>query len=162
MALHDRIPRFAAENSACSCRTLGGFPRGAFGSRKKKLIGAARKWAGVAPDDGGIDDGVASALAAFGARQVDVDSARERARESDFEVYPDNWETVQVFLALGTQWRAIAVSTMASARVLQTGIDYGAIDPVFRLLGVARKRRAAVFEKLRVMEEAALDVMHSS
>jgi hypothetical protein len=130
---------------------VGCVPAEYVGSSTKKLIDAARRWAGVAIDDSRVDAGVAAALAAFG--------AREQQAENDFEVYPENWRAVQVFLALSTQWRTVAISTMTKARIVHTGLDYAAIETVFRMMGVRPKRRAAIFQKLRVMEEAALDAL---
>ncbi|MFM0736813.1 DUF1799 domain-containing protein [Paraburkholderia xenovorans] len=120
---------------------------------------AARRWAGVADDDSGVDAGVAAALAAFGARSEDVERARKQQTEDDFDVYPENWPAVQVFLALSTQWRAVGISTMTKARIVHTGLDYAVIEPVFRMMGIKPKRRVAIFQKLRVMEEAALDAL---
>lgn len=106
-----------------------------------------------------VDAGVAAALAAFGARPVDVDTAIAQQVDRDFSVYPENWQAVQVFLAMSTQWRTVAFSSVGGARLIQTGIDYTALEPVLRLLGVKPKRRAALFQKLRIMEEAALDAL---
>lgn len=64
-----------------------------------------------------------------------------------------------MFLALSTQWRAVGISTMTKARIVNTGLDYAAIEPVFRMMGIKPKRRAAIFQKLRVMEEAVLDAL---
>ncbi|TCK96252.1 DUF1799 domain-containing protein [Paraburkholderia sp. BL9I2N2] len=138
---------------------MGCVPAEYVGSSTKKLIDAARRWAGVAVDDSRVDAGVAAALAAFGARPEDVERAREQQAENDFEVYPENWRAVQVFLALSTQWRTVAISTMTRARLIHTGLDYAAIEPVFRMMGIKPKRCAAIFQKLRVMEEAALDAL---
>ncbi|QNB12780.1 DUF1799 domain-containing protein [Paraburkholderia tropica] len=106
-----------------------------------------------------MDDGVASALAAFGARTQDVDAARKQAAPAAFEVYAENWDAVQLFEALSTQWRAVAFGTMASARIVHMGLDYAAIEPVARLIGIGKRRRPAVFQQLRVMEDAALAVL---
>jgi hypothetical protein len=138
---------------------VGRVHAGQFGSHAKKLIDAARRWAGAAVDDGRVDSGVAAALAAFGARPEDVARAREQQADTDFEVYPENWLAVQVFLALSTQWRAVGISTMTKARIVHTGLDYAVIEPVFRMMDIKPKRRAAIFQKLRVMEEAALDAL---
>ncbi|WP_322105851.1 DUF1799 domain-containing protein [Paraburkholderia sp. J41] len=108
-----------------------------------------------------IDEGVASALAAFGARQSDVDAARKQAAEAAFEVFPENWDAVRLFEALSTQWRAVAFGTMAGARVLHMGLDYAVFEPVARLIGIRKRRRAAVFQQIRVMEDAALGVLLS-
>lgn len=69
-------------------------------------------------------------------------------------IWPDNLAAVNVFIALGTQWRV----GMAGA----TGLDYGAIDPVMRLVGVPRAERLEVFEDLRVLEDAALETMRKA
>ncbi|MDQ7981350.1 DUF1799 domain-containing protein [Paraburkholderia sp. SARCC-3016] len=110
----------------------------------------------------GNDAGVADALAAFGARSSDVDDARARQREQDFGVYPENWKAVRVFLALSTQWRMVALSSLGGGHVLHTGLDYSAVEPTCRLMGIKPERRAAIFRKLRIMEEAALDALLSS
>lgn len=68
------------------------------------------------------------------------------------EVWSDNLETVNVFIAMGTQWRA----GMGGA----TGLDYSALPAVMDFVGVAKKARSAVFDGLRTMEEAALECMH--
>ena len=71
--------------------------------------------------------------------------------EEDFEVWPENWSTVRLFLACGTQWRASA--TMAG--FVWVGLDYTAVEVV------ARGRRLPVdFEALQTMESAALAVLN--
>jgi hypothetical protein len=66
-----------------------------------------------------------------------------------FEVYPCNWQAVQVFLAMETQWR---VAPMGGA----VGLVYEALPVVFDLLDVRRKHRPALFKKLREIEAGAL------
>lgn len=51
-----------------------------------------------------------------------------------------------------TQWRVGAVGPI--------GLDYGALPVVLGMRGVPRRRWAALFDDLRVMEQAALDAMH--
>jgi hypothetical protein len=109
-----------------------------------------------------VDADVVAALEAFGARAVDLERAGELQAAGVCHVYPENWPAVQVFLALATQWRVVAMSTMTTARLIQTGLDYTAIEPVMRLFGVKPKRRAAIFQKVRAMEAAALDVLMPS
>lgn len=101
------------------------------------------------------------ALAAFGARMDDVAAARERETGSNFEVLPPNWTTVQLFLALTTQWRCVGLGTMTKAHIVRTGIDYAAVDPVMSVMKVKRRQRWKVFEQLQVMEQAALEVLHA-
>ena len=70
------------------------------------------------------------------------------------EVWPDNVATVNVFVAMSTQWRV----GMGGP----TGLDYAALPPVLRLLGVPTADRADVFDGLRTMEDAALETMRKS
>lgn len=67
------------------------------------------------------------------------------------EVWPDNVQALNVFIAMATQWR----SGMAGA----TGLDYAALPVVMRLAGVPFAERAGVFESIRILEGAALDEM---
>jgi hypothetical protein len=99
------------------------------------------------------------ALAAFGARPADLEIAASQAADAAFEVYPENWEAVRVFVAMTTQWRMTGIAGFGGASMLHTGLDYSSLEPVLRLLDVKRKRRAALFQQIRVMEEAALEVL---
>ena len=71
--------------------------------------------------------------------------------EQEVEVFPENWQTVEVFLLVGTQWR-----TSMSGVV---GLDYNVL---FRLLDLEcqdQDRWKEVFEGVRVMESAAIAAM---
>lgn len=121
---------------------------------------AARYWAGEKPDvDFVIDDDVADSMLAFGADPDDVARLRATPADDACYVYAENWDTVQVFLALSTQWRTVALASMAGAHVIYQGIDYSAIEPVLRLMSVESCDHAAMFGKIRLMEEAALDYL---
>jgi hypothetical protein len=67
-----------------------------------------------------------------------------------FEVWPDNWPAVEMFLRCQTQWR----TTMSGV----CGLDYSAVEWLFRLYEV--KDQAAVFEDLQVMEAAAVKILN--
>lgn len=66
----------------------------------------------------------------------------------DVEVWPENAEAVLVFTKLRTQWR----HGMSGI----TGLEYGALDPVMRMVRVPRERRGQIFEDVRIMEGAVL------
>lgn len=68
------------------------------------------------------------------------------------DVWPDVWPAVEVFAAMGTQWR------MGPSGPI--GLDYGAIPAVLRLMRVGRDEWAGLFDDLRVIERAALEEMH--
>lgn len=57
---------------------------------------------------------------------------------------------VNAFIAMATQWRAGYSGFY--------GLDYSALPAVLELVGVPAKDRAAAFDDLRVMEDAALEV----
>jgi hypothetical protein len=70
----------------------------------------------------------------------------ERPQDLDLEVLPENWPTIQMFLRVQTQWR-----TAMNGLV---GLDYGAVEWLFRLYAVDDPR--ALLEGLQVMEAAAI------
>jgi hypothetical protein len=68
----------------------------------------------------------------------------------EFEVWPENWPSVALFTDCLTQWRI----GMAGP----TGLDYAGVNAVMEMRGIkSRKRRASLFDDVRVMEIAALD-----
>ena len=67
----------------------------------------------------------------------------------EFEVEPENWETVCLFMAVQTQWR-IGFSG-------PSGLDYTAVKATMDILGVTDQ--PAVFAGIRIMECAALQEM---
>ncbi len=69
----------------------------------------------------------------------------------EFEIWPDNWLAVEVFISMGTQWR----TGMAGP----TGLDYGVLRDVMALRRVPRSEHSELFDWLRLMEGEALDQM---
>ena len=104
----------------------------------KKLTEAAEHWAG-----GGVVDESQDDAAAFG---LDLP---EQASSGDFEVWPENWNAVLMFLRISTQWRTSMGGPI--------GLDYGALEWLFRLYEVTEPR--SLLEDLQVMEGAALTAM---
>lgn len=80
-------------------------------------------------------------------------TAEDYAADSptEVDVWPDNWETVQVFISLNTQWRMGFSGP--------TGLDYTAIEPVLRLVAIPTERWPELFLAIRIMERAAIDTM---
>lgn len=72
----------------------------------------------------------------------------------EFDVWPDNWQALDVFMAMGTQWR----TGMGGA----TGLDYGVLPDVMSLRGVRKAERPEVFDWVRLMEGEALSQMRES
>ena len=84
---------------------------------------------------------------------------RAHAAEHDaaFAVWPENWAAVEAFCCMASQWRLI---TGASSAHWQ-GLRYEALESVFRLLLVPRKRRPELFGQIRLMEFAARDALNA-
>jgi hypothetical protein len=88
-------------------------------------------------------------MAAFGVTEADHPPKNEH-----IEVWPDNWDAAVSFVALSTQWR----SGMGGA----TGLDYASVISYLRERCRSRKKRALLFDAIRLMEAEALDVMRES
>lgn len=73
----------------------------------------------------------------------------------DFEVWEENWESVEMFVACRTQWR------VTSGFVQQnTGLDYSAVASLIQLWGVTDPKQT--MDDVRVMEATALSVWSSN
>lgn len=77
----------------------------------------------------------------------------EEASGPPIEVWPDTERSVYVFDALGSQW------LRAGMGGTPTGLIYGSIEPVLRVMAVPADDWTKVFEDIRVMEAAALEEM---
>ncbi|MGC1332240.1 DUF1799 domain-containing protein [Pseudomonas sp.] len=71
--------------------------------------------------------------------------------EDSVEVLADVWGSFTVFDAMSTQWRTGACGA--------TGLDYGALPAVMRLMAVPAADRRSIFHDLRLMEAEALGCM---
>jgi hypothetical protein len=71
----------------------------------------------------------------------------EATKSPHFEVWEENWEIVEMFLRLQTQWR-VGMNG-------RTGLDYVAAEWLFRLFSV--EKPSEMLEDLQVMEAAVLD-----
>lgn len=67
----------------------------------------------------------------------------------EVEVWPDNWQALQVLDGMATQWRVGANGA--------TGLDYTALPVVLRMNAAPRSEWPELFECIRVMEGAALE-----
>lgn len=74
----------------------------------------------------------------------------ERREEKHFEVWEENWESVEIFLKMQTQWNV----TMGG----YVGLKYEVLQWVGQLYDVEDKRR--LLEDIQVMEVAALSELN--
>lgn len=88
------------------------------------------------------DDGraLAADVAAFGGEPPEL----------SFEVWPENWPAVELFMAAATQWRHGGKGP--------TGLDYTAVEALMRLRRVAKRDRADLLADVQIMERASLAV----
>lgn len=75
--------------------------------------------------------------------------------DDEFEVWPENWQTLSVFLALGTVWSWV---TPGMGHPLRIGISAMEIKATLWLMGLKKRKRQRIFQDIRVMERVALDV----
>lgn len=67
------------------------------------------------------------------------------------EIWPENLEAFELFVALRSQWRV----GMAGA----TGLDYGVMFHKMDRMGLTPERYEELEDQMRVLEHAALDEM---
>jgi hypothetical protein len=107
------------------------------------LRGAARAWA-----NGGTEQrSDADETAAF----FGLIRKEKEQRPAVYAVWPENWEAVELFLAMQSQWRHAGMSGV------RVGLEYSALPAVFDLLQITDRRDA--FARLQVMEYAALEAL---
>lgn len=75
--------------------------------------------------------------------------------DEGFEVMGENARAVRLLLALETQWDSIGLSTMASARVVRTKLNYAVIEPTARMAGLGEVTPDD-FHRLKFLEGVAL------
>ena len=81
-----------------------------------------------------------------GLHPSEINKMRKQKKKDVFEVWEENWDTVQMFMRLSTQWR------MSMSGV--TGLDYASLSWLCKLYEVKDQR--ILFEGLQVMELVAL------
>lgn len=79
---------------------------------------------------------------------------------AEFELWPENETTWDVFTALGTQWRKLVMSNLESSIIVYEGIAYHEVVSTLQLMGIKRKKWPEIFKGIRIMEMAALPIMN--
>lgn len=75
----------------------------------------------------------------------------ELANNNIFEVWEENWATLELFLRCQTQWRTTMNGVL--------GLDYVAVAWLFRLYAVTDER--SMLEDLQIMEAAAMATLNA-
>lgn len=134
----------------------GGVRDGQLGSAAKKLTDAARYWAGggAAGEDTRVTDVMRFARISEEEARAYIasqDATGDADLPEEFEVYPENWDTVMLFLRLQTQW------ILGGMDGRPVGLNYVAVESVMRMCRV--KNREQELDRIRFMEAAALAVV---
>lgn len=98
-------------------------------------------------------------LEGFGAPEEVLNAEREADAEAaePFDVYPENWSTVQVFRALQTQWEM-----KVGERAVYVGLKYESFPVGMVIAAVPGSERRLVYMGLQLMEFAALEVLNAN
>ncbi len=124
---------------------------------------AARHWARGDPgeDASDGDDEWREELKGLGVAPGEIERALDGRGDADagaeadaFEIWPENAGTLEIFLSLRTQWSVVA--GMGGIHI--QGFRYA--DVVADLRERRIKHRARVYEDLKLMEAAALEVLN--
>jgi hypothetical protein len=67
------------------------------------------------------------------------------------EVWPENWQTVNLFTQVATQWRVGMGGPI--------GLDYNVLFRLLDMADLSKEDWEQSFEEVRVMEAAALEAM---
>jgi hypothetical protein len=85
-----------------------------------------------------------------------ADLLAQRRAPDAFAVHPHNAFAVRLFLAMQTQWSAVALSTLSAARMIRIGLKYEVLETTARLAGLG-EISADDFIRIRNMEIDALE-----
>lgn len=100
---------------------------------------------------------MAKDFAAYGAEPEQIEAALAGAHQEEageLEIYPCNWDAVQVFLSLTPRWQIDGLSGRYQ------GIPRPDIESSLRLMQFECGRHRELFEDFRVMERAALEILN--
>jgi hypothetical protein len=82
---------------------------------------------------------------------------QDKVEDDLFEVFPENWEAVNLFLRLDTQWRRSLMPCGQGFISRAAGIDYTALESLMRMHRI--EDMTDCFDRVRTMELAALEAM---
>jgi hypothetical protein len=89
-------------------------------------------------------------MKAWGMPDDVIEECKGQGQVEDFEVLAENWETLSLFLRMGTQW------TASNGVVL--GMNYQSLEFLFRAFQVID--HAKTLDDIQAMESAAVAVMN--
>ena len=113
----------------------------------KKLTGAVDHWF---HGDGGANAELLEDLQAYGATAEDLPAHLKQT--TDFDVWPEHVDVLQMFLRVQTQWRTGANGVI--------GLDYGVVLQLARLMEIHDP--VPLLDDLQIMERHARDLLNKA
>lgn len=95
-------------------------------------------------------------LASDPAAQEWLATINKTAVPQEFEVLPENMDAVEVFMAMQTNWTLLA----GMAGVIYQCLNYTALESVFRMMNIPRKKWRSLFDDIRILELSALPILN--
>lgn len=121
-----------------------------------KLKAAARHWAGGSSRDLST---AAREARELGAPEEIVAQIEAASDDGQFEVWEENWTTVEAFLFVSTQWRLAPYGGgLGPQMIYWVGLDYTAVRAGLEGAGIAAAPE--LWHGLRLMEAAARAVLN--
>lgn len=105
------------------------------------------------------DAGVIETLRQAGAPDEVIAAAEAARGGSVYQVWAENWPSLELFLDLSTSWAWAGGGMGPPQRV---GIPATEIQAALCPRGLRRKRQAALYDDIRTMERAALEVLREA
>lgn len=113
------------------------------GASAKKLIDAGAYWVN---HRAGKDDSKADL------EWLQIPEENQQVEPDEFEVYPENWQALELFRQCASQWRTAGMGTV-------TGLDYTSVKAVLDIHH-PNTNHIELFEQIRLLEQGALTAMH--
>lgn len=112
------------------------------------------------PHRSGGDDEVVQDMKAMNAPAEVIEAflQQEKPEDEHCKVLPENWDAVNLFNQMGTQWRSSLVAVKGGFMSVRTGLDYTALEALMRMMGTHHK--SDVLTRIQIMESAALEEMN--
>ena len=97
-------------------------------------------------------------MKAFGLADEIASAPKEGEFEPDhYRIWPDCCATLNVFIAMETQWHMVGVE----GELVRTRLAYESFNTVYEnMAGLGRRQRTEIFNDLRYMERAAINVIN--
>ncbi|MFZ4286631.1 DUF1799 domain-containing protein [Variovorax sp. HJSM1_2] len=126
---------------------------------RKKLVGAALRWAGLdEPDrpESPVDQNVLDGARAMGATPEQLEQLKRQlappADTSAYQVWPENWDSLEFFVSVASQWVTTENRYTGDRRFDR--LDYAGVEAAARMLRLPKAKLAAMFTDLQGMEQA--------